>query len=1674
MIPHGYRELEVIAYGQAKKVVRAERLVDSARVIIKCLDDHADTLTRDRLRNHIRLASRLNIIGIPAVLDARDSHDGYIVMADAGQETLSMRLRNGPLPLLDALRIACRVSEVLAELHTTKIIHRDVAPQNIIVDVETVDSSLIDLELAIAMSSDGTADADASAVGTLHFMAPEQSGRMHRRVDARSDLYSLGAVLYTMIAGDVPFPFSDVAEILHAHAAKHARRLRTIDSTVPQIVDDVVDTLLRKDPDDRYQRASDLTDDLRSIIDALSSGQPLPRQRHKGGRRRFVIPTVLAGRDQEIQTITNGNTPHSPPRLVVITGPTGIGKSSVVRAAVHRFRSAGLRCGTGAYDRTERDQPAIGVTSAFRDVITQLAEAPPDEISVWKDRLNTELQGVEALVVGGIPEITPYLSHVAPLIDLAPREAQARILHVVERLSIALSPPDKPLILFLEDLQWADSLTFELLGRILETMSSHGTCVVLSIRTDDDEGRTVSTLRELCERTQIQPTYVELAPLTDSAVADILAAATGEDAQQVTSPARLLRRQCGGNPLALRELLRQSAASGHIAYDQDRGTWTYDLDAIAHLVLDERSISLLERHVRDLDDNVRMVLVTATCIGQRCSVDVLAEAMNLDPVNVETLLGILVDEGLLYRVDGVTYHVMHDRVIDSAQSTVSATVKADIHLALMRRLEHVSDDGSNPGLLFELVHHGNEARSRLTSQDDIVALAERNLQAARRARRSTAFSACAHYAEQACRIVGVGHRRASEIVHAATLLLAEAKSFLGGIAEARILLEDALARATTNHTRCDVLEARMTLETTCGSMSEAFIAGNEALRTLNIKIPRRATNANVGLVLLRSQIVLRGRSPSTFLNNEARPDERVARAMRILDGVAASAYYESTLMIAYIMIVRATLAFRYGFDEDGVDAFANYAMILTLMGVKGQGGAFADVALRLAENRASPRTRGVVFFTLAATTIHWTQPAEATLTMTGRAFAALTEVSDGTFAGYAMGHEIQDQLYLGYPIAEIAKKLDDRWKIVRKLFPLEQGPPLVVSLFKTQFDRLTAGLRGQTTASNNLAGDGFDPESFVAELTEAQNAAGLAEFYWKVFFVAVLAGDHDSAQRADTQLSKWMLGTAGQLISIDIALFRVILAIRHQQPPGARIVQRNSRIIIKAAKDSPAFVSRAMFVRGLSELLNKKFDHSRTLLNDALQMARTERNNLLAAVIAEQLYDLHMKEGAQDAALAYRDVAVSAYDAFGASVAADRLRGGTRQESVPVPKDVRHATFISHTTYGTHTTSHSSSVVDLELIMKASASIASEIRLDGLMKTLLTVVLQHAGAERVVLFTRSEGVLRVSADADAEGRMTLLRPSDRDTTVPYVRRAVAESERNIDPIVVGDASLDEPYASDADVLERQVRSIMVLPLKHGGSSLGVLYLENRLAPHVFTESRSGVIRLLVEHVAVAMENARLYDEQQELLTASSRFVPAEFLERLGAASTRDVRAGMAVQLPLTILFADIRRFTTISESLTAGSTFSLLNSYLRTVEPIIRHHDGFVDKYVGDAVLALFPGEPLQAVRAALSMQNALRTLNVSARNDGSPELVVGIGIHHGDVILGTVGTQDRMDTTVIGDTVNVASRLEALTKERGLDIIISHEVVERCPTDSLRTTPLGTETVRGRVRPITVYELHP
>jgi len=1675
MIPSGYREISEILSTVDERIVRATRLADGAHVVIKAVTPDASMTVRERLHNHIRLGRSLKIPGIPRILESSDSEGGYIVMEDLGPQTLADLMGHRSLTIIESVTIALGLSRILDLLHRASILHRDVAPQNIAVNPHDMSAGLLDLGIATTLrASEENAQSDV-VVGTYAYMAPEQSGRMDRTADTRSDLYSLGCVMYAMLTGHPPFRQRSTSELLHAHAARMAPRVRDARSDVPEVVDELVDLLLKKDPDDRYQTAAGLSHDLEQILLQIRDGGPRVTQlRESDTSSRFHVPDTLFGRDRDIDKIVSAarDIGRSGMPIVVVTGAAGVGKSSTLERSIARLSSDGARVFVGNHERFQDGRPLVGVLDAYRSVIRSILARPEVEVDHWREVYRKALGASAGLFAEAIPELRHLLGEIPRSIQLPPAEARTRFLATMERLATVVRPSGGSVVFVLEDLQWADELTFEMLRAISISEAVHGITVIVSFRTDDGSGEErLQQFLEMLHNVREQPPVVNLGPIDLHATIELVSATLHWSMTEAESLAQILHTQTGGHPLTIRESLLQLYRDGTIAFDNSKRTWTCDVKKAASRNV-ESVTDLISERLDQLESDVRTYLYHAACVGAVFDPDLVISIANIQAQDAHRIQRYLMQESILFATGDGEMAFTHDRIHQISLELASKEDRALIHKRIHDHLLRWTSSEERAGRLFEITDHGNEAIPLLASATERHELARLNLEAAQQARASSSFASAARYAQSAIDLLNSDGWKSQRSLRApATLLLGECLSYLGKGADATRLFDEAIANALEPIDRAEAMYHRLGHETTFGNMHTAIDIAIDALEVLGVSIPSHPTRLHTVRALAAARMAQGRRDPETFATEGHLSDDRIRLALRILDMAASSAFYRSTDMISVVFLTRVTLVFKYGHDTESFDAFAHYGMILTLAGALTSGAAFGDLAMQLARQHQNPRTAARAFFVNSATTIHWTRPLAETLRVNRASAEYALEAGDGTYCGFSMGHEIQELVVMGTSFDEIDAILEDRWSHVRRLFPLDVDAPIIVSLFYIQGKRFYEGVKGRASIDDDLSGDGFDHRDHLQELADKRNAAGIAEWYWRLIMVSVLSGRSERVLRYEKEMAPYLYAATGQPFSIDlecwVALGHAELLHRDVHPHpvhGKKRIAAAAKKLRSWAKKAPTAEPRRRLVEGIAHVLHGRIERGRTELIEGLNAAREAQDLLRVALFAEWIGISLERAHLEEATHAYHSIAESAYETVGATVAAQRLRG--EEEEIPIED---HSTSRSSITI--HQTAQE---VDLELVLKASAAIAGEIRLDGLLRTLMDLVLQHAGAQRAILLMHRSSTLTPIAVADIDHGIQQLSSTIDQRDLPMCFPAVQFTDRTQEALVLNDAMGTEPYASDPDIRERHVRSLMVLPLSLQGKPIGVLYLENRLTSHAFTSDRAGVIRLLVGHMAIALENAHLYGQQRATLTAAARFVPSEFLDALGITTIQEVNLGDAVRIRMTVLFADIRRFTSLSEKLSVDDTFGFLNDYLNAVTPAIRQHNGFIDKYIGDAIMALYPGDPNDAVRSALAIQEALTEYNEHRSVNGEAPVHVGIGIHTGDVMLGTVGAQDRLDTTVIGDTVNIAARLEELTKRSDTSIIISEEVRQALPRGLVHVTDLGVETIRGRTAPLQIHGLKP
>ncbi len=1670
----GYQIGERLAVG-ANVVVRATRSADGRPVILKLPAAGVDPArAAARLRHELDIAQGLDPSAVVRPLGLVPFADGAaLVLDDQGGVALSQRM-DAPLSMRAFVTLAIALTGALETVHEAGVVHRDIKPSNAVV---LPDGSVRWTDFGVAMRGAGRVESVA-LVGTLAYMAPEQTGRMHRPVDARADLYSLGVTLYELLAGTTPFRSDDPMVLVHAHIALPPPPLTALRADLPQVLVDIVARLLRKAPEQRYQTAHGLLADLVTLDAAVARGGPFDFP--LGGHdlpRTFRLPTGLVGREGAQAALGEAWSEAAGGKAVAVTlfGDAGVGKSALISEllpAVAGDRGWAIR---GSCEEAGGELPWPPLLRALGEQLARLLLSTEAELDGHRAHLLDAVGPSARVLADAIPELELVTGPLPAVPELRPAETEVRFTAALGRLVQALAAKH-PVLVVMDDVQWAHPTLVDFLVDL--PLSSHGghLMLVLAWRGLGDAAGARARLRGR----GAQGPDIALGPLSAEAVTAWLAAGLRQPVDEVVEVGVLVHRRSGGNPYFVEQLVRRLAADG--AVQRAGPGWRIDRAAVVALDMAEEVAERLRSELADLPGPTRDTLGVASCIGARFSVGLLADTLGQGRDEVVAALEPAVAAGLLARLeedwrfaDGpeASLRFAHARLWKAASTAVPEPERAARHLAVARCLR-TREDAGDAGLL-EVVGHVHKGLAAVPDEERLEA-AGWFAAGARRALEAVANHAAVDYARAGRELLGPDPwGRDPGLARRLTLALAEACFLTGASDTMERALDELLEHLDDPDQLVDVHELRLHAYSHRARHHEALEACAAGLALLGQAIPRSVSTARGGLELVVRAMRMRRFEPADLAALPPLEDPRLIRALNLMLFAGPSAQAVSPGHLALLMARSLRVISEHGVPPEGPHAYFNFGFVLSaVFRQHDRGQRFAEEALRLLGPPELSPIGGQLTQLFYNYLRPWKEPRH--------------EWVDDYLVAADASLQQGDLEYYGYGLAV--------WCFIAPLCRFELGwlqsqvllrARDVARTGQMRMHVVLAALRDELTRITGIQDEGPEPDSLLIGVSDEELATYEADDFvrysiagTRVFYLA-LWGEFDeliALTRSVWSVDSAALG-AQSATGLLLRTMTCLAAARRARsaPQEARALRRwvrpMRREVRTAAAESPAsFALLERFVTAAWSGLDGDVPAALRAAQEAVDLARGDQLpgfESLAALCAAQEHDF---AGLGSSARAWRRVAHAALTRWGAGALAGQLaeldpsllrRPGAQGSVLGALGTEGTGSLGSISDTGT-VDGRGDGALDLGSLLKAGQVISREIVLDRLLDRLLSVAMENAGATRAVIVLVDGTGARVAASSDG---LAVGDPLEASEAVPA--GVVWYALRTGKDVVLGDARAASLFASDPWIARRGPRSVMVVPLVHQAQATAALYLENDLVSGAFTEARVHLMRSIATQASIAVANARLYADQVSLAQAHGRFVPHQFLRSLDRQDIRQVALGDHVQRDMTVMFSDLRGFTGLSERLGPQRTLEVLNRYLDAMDPSIHDCGGFVDKYIGDAILALFEHGPDGAMAAAVGMSRALRELN----RDAPEALRMGIGINTGPLTLGTIGARNRLSCTVVGDSVNLAARLEGLAKTFGSQVLVSEYVrAGLADPDGLHLRLAGRVGIKGREQPVDVLEL--
>ena len=1689
-----YANLEKIHDGNRTIVFRARRLSDGRRVVLKMLrGPYPPPEQAARFQREVETTKSAAGPGAIETLGFDTVGDTVaIVLEDFGGTSLASDWATRRPSLEGVLRLAARIVDALARVHERRIVHKDLNPSNIVWNETTGEVKLIDFGISATRSRSTVAMAGTNAIeGTLHYIAPEQTGRMNRSLDYRADFYSLGATLYELLTGRTPFSGDDPLELVHAHIARLPPSPDEVDPAIPRAVADIVMMLLAKNAEDRYQSAFGIKADLITSADQLAKTgtvAPFPLGR-VDVVERLQIAQKLYGRDAETAALRSAfdRVAAGAFEMVVVTGYSGIGKTSLVHEIHREITARGGRMVSGKFDQLERNVPYASLIQALSQLLRQILGESDAEVERWRKRLAAAVGEQGRVLTDVLPELEHLIGPQAPAAALPAVEAENRFHFAFRAFVRALATAEHPLVLFLDDLQWADLPSIKLLERLATDAETRHLLILGAYR--DNEVTAAHPLQLALEtiRKHRELGTIVLGPLTRDDVRSLVADALHRRATETTTLADACFAKTGGNPFFVTQLLESLHADRLLRFDLEAGRWRWDVAEIQAYAVSDDVVAFMAQKIRRMSAASQASLQLAACIGSTFDLATLAIVEERTPQESADGLAEAIALGLVLPLDETVettpqtarYVFLHDRVQQAAHATIDEGRRAALELAIGRLMLAHSSPAAVDERLFEIVDHLDRGLSLLTSQGERDRVAELNVRAGVRAKQSAAYQPALAYFTCAMRLADESSwTRRYDGTLALYVEASEAAYLAGDYARMDAAIETVTAHARSPLDRVRVLAVRVNAKNAKNDLVGALSTGLEALRLLGIELPGKPNQLSVVSELVRTKLVLAGKSTDRLAALPIMADEHGRAAMKLMLSLISAAYYAMPLLLPLLAFRMVTTTVRRGLAPESSYAMAVYGLVLCSLNEIDAGYDYGKLALRFAaradDRRAANRARHV----FNAHIRFWKEPFRRSSAELREVFQIGVANGDLEYGAFGAFMSTTQRFFAGDPLPEVSIDADRYGAAIRSIGQETSG--ITHSITR----QLIENLSGNVTDPTILAGSAYDERTMLAAHERANDRTNIFVAYCAKTMLGVLFGRPDLAHAAAQANRAYMDGGAST-VYVPVFVFHAALAelgLCASLSATARQlailrVRRGLRDLRRWAGHAPMNNQhRVLLVE--AELARVLGDDTAAMraYDAAITAAHAAGATGEEALANELAGRFHLGRGSRAVARAYLLQATWVYRRWGATA---KVRALENEHGDLARVGDRDVTIRTMTTSGS--TEARSEALDLDSVMKASQAISGEIELPRVLRRLITIAVENAGATRGLLILDHDGTWLVDAELAGAGLEPVVAQGAPLEGTNLAQSVVAYAVRTREPVVLDDASRSEPFASDPYVVARRPKSVLCAPLLNQGRLQGLLYLENAVTAGAFTAGRLEVLRLLSAQAAISLENAGLYTHLEKALKAQirlteahRRFVPNEFLQNLGRASIVDVELGDCVEKEMSVLFSDIRGFTPLVEGMSPERNIHFINTYLSYMEPEILRHGGFVEGYIGDAIMALFEGTADGSVHAAVDMLRALAKLNESRRATGDGPVEVGIGVNTGLLTMGTIGGSSRIKCGVIGDSVNLAARLETVTKVYRVPLLVSeHTVARLSKRDAFSVREVDRVRVVGRVAPVRLYEVY-
>jgi predicted ATPase len=1457
----------------ASLVYRGIRVQDERSLIVKMLKlDYPSPQELTRYRQEYEITRSLNLEGVVKAYSQQEYQRTLVILLeDFGGESLEQWMHKRPdfcpMPLSTFLGLAIDLTDILGRIHAANVIHKDINPGNIVLNPDTGVVKIIDFGIATQFSrTNPTFKSHYGLEGTLAYLSPEQTGRMNRSLDYRTDFYSLGVTFYELLTGHLPFPTTDILELVHCHIAKQPVPPHELNATIPKTVSDIILKLMAKNAENRYQSAWGIKADLEICTHKLEENGQIDsiQLALQDVSDQFQIPQKLYGREAEIETLLAAfdrvagaenvgesyrqeeglRSSQFNVEMMLVSGYAGVGKSVLVQELYKPITAKRGYFISGKFDQFQRNIPYSAIAHALQKLVQQLLGEPDEQLKQWRSRLLTALGSNGQIIIDVIPEVELIIGKQIPVPEVGATEAQNRFNRVFQQFIRVFCLQEHPLVLFLDDLQWVDSATLKLIELIMTDAQTQYLFLIGAYRDNEvNRSHSLTIMLEGLRKEGATTSQITLAPLGLNAIAQLIADTLHSDISTIISLVELVLRKTGGNSFFVNEFLKTLYAENLLSFGLENLSWRWDITHIEGKNITDNVVELMLGKLKKLLPATQQVLQFAACVGADFDLSTLSIICESSHGEIFPQLIAAAQSGLIVPTSELDeqllvqdYKFLHDRVQQAAYALIDESQKQVVHLQIGRNLLEKTLPEKLSDRLFEIVDHLNQGIELVSERAERNEIARLNLIAAQKAKAAIAYTIAKKYLASGREWLAASSWQTDydltlELFSKTTELAYLCGEFEGVDQWAGVVLQEA-------KTVLDIVKVYKVKIQTYMAQSQPLKAINTALQVLQqlgISFPKTLSQSDIRLEL-DAITSLFGEKPIgdlIHLPQMTEPDKLAA--MRILSSITVAAYIAAPDLMPLLVSKQVNLSIQYGNASVSPFAYATYGFILCRIVENIESGyEFGQIALRLLSqpNTHSLKARTLLF--LNGFIIPWKKHIRETLEPFLEGYRSGLETGDLEFASYCAHNYCVHAFVAGKELAEVEREMATYSEAIRQI--KQEATFLWMQVYRQS----VLNLIGCSVNTTRLVGESYNEENGLPLHEAANDEVLIFDVYFNKLLLCYLFCDYAQAVENSTIAERYLNRVTGSPFFPSYYFYNSLSRLA-TYPESSAQVQTETLKKVALSQDKMKQWSHYASMNHLHKYYLVEAEKARVLgqlleaeefYEQAIQGARDNEYLQEEALAYELAAKFYLFRGREKFAQTYMKEAHYCYEHWGAVAKVKDLE--TRYPQF-FPQSSSLADTPIRTTAGTIlNTPHIA--FDLATVMKASQAISSEIELDQLLRSLMQILIENAGAQTgfLILENSGEWVIEAACELNDGANVCATQVLQSSSMVNCLPESIIQYViRTHEPVILNDAIREGNFIHEPYIQHHQTQSLLCLPLLNQSKLVGVLYLENQLITGAF-------------------------------------------------------------------------------------------------------------------------------------------------------------------------------------------------------------------------------------------------